>query len=261
MTLPGDINGDGTVDLQDFGMVSKNWGLTLSPNPAPPVGMLWWDYRGDAFVPATTYADVCQGFAPSCYLMAPIAACLVAQPALIRSRISPVGIDMDGVRYWKVHLNKQAWRDVVVDSRFPSGVDLIGPWGARPGTHGETFAMLIEKAHLIVWGKDWSNYQMGDPNGAFTELLGGTSVCWFISNQTEQAVHDGLVARFSAGTPMTYGVRPGSPAPLVPDHAYAMVAVRDNAVDLWDTANAVLLTYSIQQFRDYSVSIIEGRVA
>ena len=36
MALPGDINGDGTVDLQDFGMVSKNWGLTLSPNPAPP---------------------------------------------------------------------------------------------------------------------------------------------------------------------------------------------------------------------------------
>lgn len=261
MTLPGDLNGDGSVDLEDFSVFKDNMGLTLSPNPPTSPSHVWWNFPNAAFGPATTYQDVRQGLAADCYLMGPLAALAQTRPDALWNIIRDSYADAAGVHYWTVSLFWGGdWQAVTVDSLFPAYSTSHAPAYANIGNEGETFAQLVEKAMIVLRGGAYwpaASFPMGDAASTMKMLTGNDAVTVCPSLLTPAELEAKIAANLAAGVPMAAVTKAAPTTPLQGNHAYAVVGCASGVVTLWSNGEIAI---TVESFRDNIPAFYEAVV-
>lgn len=195
-------------------------------------GSLFVPIEGRAFVPEgpdrvrpPTFGDVCQGNLADAWLLAAFAAVARMQPERLVEAIREI---QPGI--FDVRLGAETIR---VTAEFPSE-RYADP---RPNDQDDTlWVALLEKAFALSEAGSYAHLECGNPGRALERLTGQLAHRIALTRHVDPApVGAALREGFAAGRPMVVLTRDGElPPPLVGEHAYAVVGLEDDRVQLYN---------------------------
>lgn len=175
-------------------------------------------------------ADVVQGQTPDCYLMSPLQGLAHDQP----DRLMEIAVDLGDGTYAVRFLRYGVTTYVRVDGDLPAGGPYAnGLWAAHPGSSGNQWTPIIEKAYAFfrTGSGTYSSLNYGWMSSVFNDL-GIANTPLTPGTMTADAAYTAIKSALDANKVIAYGTRSTvyNGAALVGAHAYTIInAYKDSA--------------------------------
>jgi len=173
------------------------------------------------FADGPSYDDVVQGALGDCYLLASLASLAESDPVLVEQMIAPLGDGTFAVRFYDDNTPIYLRVDADLPVRWTGSLVY-----AKLGPDGEVWMPLIEKAYAC-FRRGQNSYASLD-GGWMSYVLQqatGRGTLYRSASYLGQGLYSFLANQLASGHAVTMGSDFAASAPIVPGHAYMVVAV------------------------------------
>ena len=225
--LYGDVDGDGDTDMDDFVILKQNFGQAIEIVLVFPTttksSIVYQSFDGPLFTSGTEATDIDQGGLADCYFLAALAALAHEDggDSYIRDVIGLVGDGVYGV-------TMTAWdgseSTIYIDSQLP--VTSTGAIAyAKTGDGGELWVALLEKAwaHFRYEADSYQSTEYGWSDSVFLAMGVDHVVSWYVNTFTEEALFVALMEQEALGNAVTLSTKTTTTSLVVANHVYVVL--------------------------------------